>query len=337
MPGGAAPERYFYHSFPRRSRGTPAEIEEGCAILRIIRDHGLALVPQVIEWEYPHADGSPNRTAEIFQQRICFTELPPSELAGHAVKFGCFALEFRVPVLKALGAIPVFYIPRAIGEAQGAEWAGNVMVMQLQDACVLSLRLSEISKHLAQAKPDERAIRCTLGFQQSGFKDFDLDIASAKHVFEVLTYALTPPAMLAPAFEAAMRYFVPADDPRQHEELGYYREREWRIAANVAMGGRNLLQPPSQDLIVRLQALDPEFFAVKFHPSQGDKTRAHCVLVLPGLNGRNIIQLAKRIVVPKQALKQARAIFKDVPDAPPVVALESLSRCWRLKNILSLP
>ncbi|HEX4415021.1 MAG TPA: hypothetical protein VH107_15400 [Lacipirellulaceae bacterium] len=138
----SVPERFFYHSFPRRSRFTQAEIEEGCTILGIIRDHGLALVPQVMQWEYPHADGSPNRTSEVLQQRVCFTELQHSELNGHAAKFGRFAIEFRVPVLKALGAIPVFYIPRAVGEVQGAEWAANVMVMQLQDAYVLTLRLA---------------------------------------------------------------------------------------------------------------------------------------------------------------------------------------------------
>ena len=66
----AAPERFFYHSFPRRSRFTPAEIEEGCTILGIIRDHGLALVPQVTQWKYAHANGTPNRTSEVLQQRV---------------------------------------------------------------------------------------------------------------------------------------------------------------------------------------------------------------------------------------------------------------------------
>ncbi|MGD0192466.1 MAG: abortive infection system antitoxin AbiGi family protein [Rhizomicrobium sp.] len=332
----AAPERFFYHSFPRRSRFTPAEIEEGCTILGIIRDHGLALVPQVMQWEYPHADGSPNRTSEVMQQRVCFTELPPAELSAHATKFGRFAIEFRVPVLKALGAIPVFYIPRAVGEVQGAEWAANIMVMQLQDAYVLALRLAGLLEGVKKASPDEKTIRCTLGFTESGLKDFNLDIASAKHVFEILTYALTPPDMLAPAFEAAMRYFVPADDLRQHEELSYYREREWRIAANVTMGGKALLQEPSQDLIDRLKALDPKFFAETFHPSQGDKTRADLVSALPGLNGRSIVQLARRIIVPKAALKQAREIFRDVPDAPPIVTLESVNQRSRLEKVMRL-
>lgn len=133
-----------------------------------------------------------------------------------------------------------------------------------------------------------------------------------------------------------MRYFVPADDMRQHEELGYYREREWRIAANVTMGGKALLQEPSQDLIDRLKSLDPKFFAEEFHPSQGGRTRADLVSALPSLNGRNIVQLASRIIVPKAALKRAREIFRDIPDAAPIVTLESVNRQAKLAKAIRL-
>ena len=334
MAGGAE-ERYFYHSFPRRCRGTPAEIEEGCTILGIIRDHGLALVPQVIQWEYPHADGSPNRTSDVFQQRVCFTELPPAELVGHARKFGRFALEFDIATLKALGAMPVFYIPKAVGAVQGAEWAANVMVMQLQDAYVLSLRFAGISKMMQESQPGEKVIRATVGFDKP--KTFDLDIADTRHVFEMLGFALTPPEMLTPAFEAAMRFFVPADDPREHIELGYYREREWRIATNIVMaGGVALLQAPTEDLIQRLKALDPEFFDQKYHASRGDQTRADGVSMLAEFNGRSIVQLARRIVVPRAALKQAKAIFKNMDGAPSIVTLESLNRRARLARMTRL-
>jgi hypothetical protein len=53
-----APERYFYHSFPRRMRATTAEIEKGCQILSIMRDVGLVMAPEVVTWGYEHADGS---------------------------------------------------------------------------------------------------------------------------------------------------------------------------------------------------------------------------------------------------------------------------------------
>jgi hypothetical protein len=120
-PKEKAPERYFYHSFPRRKRQTTAEIQKGCQILSIMRDVGLVMAPEIVKWGYEHADGSPPRTSEVLQQRVCFTELEPQELPRHAQKFGRFALEFTVPTLKSLGAIPVFYIPRAMSAATGAE------------------------------------------------------------------------------------------------------------------------------------------------------------------------------------------------------------------------
>ena len=55
-------ERFFYHSFPRRGSNTDAEIDKGCKILSLICNAGLLLAPEVVTWQYPHADGSPPRT-----------------------------------------------------------------------------------------------------------------------------------------------------------------------------------------------------------------------------------------------------------------------------------
>lgn len=41
MSETGVPERYFYHSFPRRSRSTEREIASGLTILELIRDFGL--------------------------------------------------------------------------------------------------------------------------------------------------------------------------------------------------------------------------------------------------------------------------------------------------------
>ena len=101
-------KRFFYHSFPRRGCNAKSEIKNGCRILELIRDVGLLLTPEIISWEYPHADGSPPRQQTILQRRACFTELAPSQLAEHSKAFGHFALEFEIEVLKDLGALPVF-------------------------------------------------------------------------------------------------------------------------------------------------------------------------------------------------------------------------------------
>src|SRR5271165_6017221 len=97
-------ERFLYHSFPRRGSNSAVEIETGCKVLSLIRDVGLLLAPEAVKWQYTHADDTPPRIQEIWQRRISFTELLPSELPRHAETFGHFALEFRIDTLKSLGA-----------------------------------------------------------------------------------------------------------------------------------------------------------------------------------------------------------------------------------------
>ena len=102
-------KHFFYHSFPRgKTKDAPESIEHGIAILESIRDMGLLLVPQIIDWIRPP------RRLQVIQKRICFTSLKPKELIKHAEKFGYFALEFDANIVRSLGATPVFYIPQHI-------------------------------------------------------------------------------------------------------------------------------------------------------------------------------------------------------------------------------
>jgi hypothetical protein len=154
------PERYFYHSFPRRSRSPAREIPSGLAILELIRDHGLLLTPEIAHWEYPHADGTPPRSASMIQRRVSFTELSPSELARHSENFGHFALEFEIETLKQLGAMPVFYVPHT---ADGAGSLGKTVVMQIIDAMRLIDRIARVVPILEQAPADLPALQVTFG------------------------------------------------------------------------------------------------------------------------------------------------------------------------------
>jgi hypothetical protein len=104
-----------------------------------------------------------------------------------------------------------------------------------------------------------------------------------------------------------------------HDEvLGYYREREWRIAGVEMMGY------PSFELIERLKTLDSDFFSREFPPKSG-KSLAEGVFVLPGLGDKRILQMVNRVIVPEGAMSMARAILKDLSDAPAISSLESVS------------
>lgn len=322
-PGEKAPERYFYHSFPRRGRETEGEIEKGCQILTLIRDFGLVMAPETVKWEYEHADGAPPRESVVLQQRVCFTELEPRELSLHAKKFGRFALEFDIPTLKSLGAVPVFYIPRALAKAEGAEGTASTLVMTLIDATVLLTRIEKVLGELQKVDQKEGIVQCSFGFQETRNKQFDLDAGEIRRVLEAFTHALTPPELMLPALEGLLKFFYPADDDRRDEVLGYYREREWRIAGSLAIRGKDLMARPSTELIDRLKALDTDFFGRELPPNSGTSL-AEGVFVLPGLGDRRILQMARRIIVPEAGLAQAKAIFTGQSEMPPIISIEAL-------------
>jgi hypothetical protein len=200
-----APERFFYHSFPRRGRGTDHEVEIGCKMLALMCN-GLVLTPEIVKWEYPHADGAPPRKMEVQQKRVCFTELSPADLPRHADEFGHFALEFEIDVLKGLGAIPVFYIPKRIGEASEVTALGSILVIQIIDAMVLAMRLAGVKKNLDDAPLATGKFSCEFGFTESKLRTFNLDAAETRKFIEAFTYSITPPDMLENSLTALLSF-----------------------------------------------------------------------------------------------------------------------------------
>lgn len=317
-------ERFFYHSFPRRGRGTDSEVEKGCKILSLIGEAGLVLAPEIVKWKYPHADGSPPREQQTIQRRICFTELAPDELSRHSEEFGHFALEFDIDTLKSMAAMPVFYIPQSATEdKEGGTSLGSTLVIQSIDAMILAMRVAGISKSLSDA-PGVTTARfdCTFGFQN--LKTFSLDIAEARKTLEALSYAITPPDMLEHSLMGLLSCFYPADNLKDNKALAYYRQREWRIAWNFSIQGEEVMRRPSNEVIDRLLAIDSEFFGRDFPTMSGTKRLADEALVFLGIGDKKIIQMVRRVVVPRAALSSAKQILTRVVPDTPIVCIEDI-------------
>ncbi len=311
------PERFFYHSFPRRGRSTAVEIDKGCKILSLMCD-GLLLTPETIKWEYPHADGSQPREQTVLQKRVCFTELTPVELPRHAQEFGHFSLEFSVDVLKGLGALPVFYIPMASEKTGEVATLGSTLVLQIIDAMNLAQRISDV-KPILDGGQVAAQIECTFGFEKR--KTFNLNTSQAAQTLEAFTYALTPPKMMEQALNGLLQYFYPADDIPRNKALAYYRQREWRIGGNFSIRGEEVMRLPSSELIDKLVEIDKEFFE-RTLPWSG-KRLAEETYMFPGIGEKRIIEMANRIIVPSDAIKKVKIAIKDLENPPPIVALET--------------
>jgi len=321
----AEKERYFYHSFPRRGSNTDSEIDKGCKILSLICDAGLLLAPEVVNWQYPHADGSsPPRTQTYIQRRICFTELAPADLSEHAQIFGRFALEFEVDVLKGMGALPVFYIPQATTtEPLEISNLGSVLVNQMIDAAALAMRLTELKK-LVDDAPDGTRLDTTMGANK--LKDFSLDVKETRNTLEALGYGLTPPDMLEQSLYGLLHCFYPADNVRDNKALAYYRQREWRISHNFALRGEEVMRRVSDEVIERLIEIDADFFGRNFPTAAGTSLLAKESWIYPGFGGKRILQMVRRVIVPSPAVDRAKEILAKLPSLPPVVPIEVLGR-----------
>ena len=102
---------------------------------------GLLLTPEITEWPEVQPDGVLSEPWYIAQKRCCFTELTPAELLQHAEVFGHFAIEFDIQVLRSLGAIPVFYLPRTSEANAGLETLATALVAgigQIDALCALT-------------------------------------------------------------------------------------------------------------------------------------------------------------------------------------------------------
>ncbi len=329
MSGNRAPERYFYHSFPRRPQSEGNG--HGLAVLEMIRDFGLLMTPEIARWQYSHADGSRPRVQSMVQRRISFTELAPHELPGHARDFGPFALEFEIDALKRLGAIPVAYVPQSAADAGGL---GGTLVNHVIDAMRLTDRMSQLVDILRKAPPEASRVPITIP-TNDGPVLFDLDIQEARETLRALGYKLAPPEQQASFLEGGLNYYYPADG-RRNEALLYYRQREWRIAGNIAINNQEMMRRLSDTMIARLLALDIDFFGrelpprnevisnVSLHNEPPQRLVDWC-WVFQEFGGRRALQWARRVMVPEAALDDARRILSGLAEPPPLVALESFA------------
>lgn len=315
-----AEERYLYHCFPRRSANSAEEIAKGLKVLKCIRDFGLLLLPESIEWSQP-VTGRPPRTFPVIQPRVCFTDLSPAELPEHAARFGHFAIEFDMESARKLGAIPVFYVPQRDGGI------GTSLLAILLDARAVIDR-ARITYDILNGKiPVNERVALTVGFTRNPQEKetFDIHRDESKVLLDALGHQITPWPMLANGMDALLNFFYPADNTIHNDPLQYYQQREWRIASNFAINGVEVLRQPSEDEVRRISQIDEHFFLQAMQTDHGSIDRFSRSLIHPGLDGKTILQMATRIIVPQSAMNRCQELLANVENAPEVVPLEDLS------------
>lgn len=315
--------RYFYHSFPRPRRDESCEdtAARGWALLQLIREIGLVLAPEIVEWHTPGENtlGTPNPT-RVPQRRICFTELSPQELRTHSERFGPFALEFEVGELRRMGALPVIYMPQALSEQDHLALLGPFIVGHLDqirgllDKLIQLERCSDpeyIKMHTKTPVVDNHPMNLRNPDESDNtVQEFHVSSEVIRNILSYLQFKTAPFGSMTGVTSIAQSLFYPTDDDYHDEELGYYRQREWRITGDYKINGLRRGRSLRDDEKALLLGLDELFWDRPVH-SSNQSPRVEEALVLTQPTPDELFDKVSRIVVPTNYFHQASELFGD--------------------------
>ena len=324
------PERYFYHSFPRRSNGEQDEIERGLRILMSMVKSGLLLTPEHDYWQESLSDGTLSDKKPIIQIRACFTELEESKLGDHSEYFGHFALEFAEPTFRQLGAIPVFYIPRPPIENPGLESLGAMMLCRVAEIQGLLNRLAMLEGLVNQTKDKSSCIK--IPNQETGaLEEIQMTACGAQDLISFLKQKSEPISTLRNSLQGLSGFFYPTENLCYTESLGYYRQREWRIVERMIELQKEQCRKLTNDETNDLLQLDQEFFVKEHNYKDGPARRVDKCRYIEALAGKSFMRHVNRVIVPPEAFEDAVKILEgdglpSVAVLPPVTELAELQK-----------
>lgn len=313
--------RKFFHSFPRpRPSDTSKELNaKGLAILRLIKDIGLIVAPETVEWQVPLQDGT-QRSIKYDQLRICFTELHESELHQHAQRFGPFALEFEIGRLRQMGALPVIYMPQQVS-AGDLSAIGPMLVMEIHHVeatirMLEQLRVNTNERELLAANPGATNIapECIVSLRNTEddgatTNAFAIPIGAIRDVLTFIGFKNAPYAEMMNALGYVKNLFYPTDDAIHDETLAYYRQREWRICHGLTIANSVNSRPLSDVEKQRVIEIDERFWTTEIGTLP--IRRIDMAQVIPHFGDGPVIDAIARVFVPPETVHDARQLFGD--------------------------
>lgn len=297
-------ERYFYHSFPRRKNNN--QIDKGLSILKSIVENGILLTPEITTWYEHFSNGSCSEPAILFQKRICFTELSRDEIKNHNKIFGSFSLEFEISELIKLHAIPVFYIPNAS--------LAQYLIFRHRELHIALNKIETIKEFINNSKNKNDLI--SLGTRGDKPKQIQATLEAVEILFKEIFSGGKDSEELNRALSGLSGLFYPTE--RGSDLLHYYKQREWRIIANIIHNDNPITQVPNSFFKEQLLKIDQEFFGgEKKFPSGTHKLVDQCQS-LKIYQNKHILEYASKIIVPKEAINEAKKLVSILGN-PPII------------------
>ena len=145
---------------------------------------------------------------------------------------------------------------------------------------------------------------------QRTVQEFQVPWKVIRGIFNYLGFETAPFDAMTGATSIAQALLYPTDDDHHDQELGYYRQREWRITGdyyvNGSRRGRSLCNAEKTWLL----ELDEAFWGKATHPSE-PTPRVDNALSLVQPTPAELVNKVTRIVVPNEFSEQARRFFGD--------------------------
>jgi hypothetical protein len=314
--------RRFFHSFPRAKAGETADdtLQRGVRILQSMKEVGLVLAPEIVEWGLG-ALTSGREQLSMLQRRASFTELSPSELVEHSKTFGPLSLSFDIGMLRGAGATPVIYVPQGVtGSAlsqigtfcvRGAYHTRHVL-RQLQDLKAWSDPDIVAKRKGMHVDSDFKLTLQNTNSANEIVASYEVPALNVQHMLQHVGFNNIPFEHSTGVLSVFMNMFYPTDNVHTDTQLGYYRQREWRlIAGDLNFNGRPMGRSLSANEATTIQAIDDKFWNRELEVDGVRKTRLALALVYDPVPGWSLFDLVEGAFVPEAAMDQVRAIVGD--------------------------
>jgi hypothetical protein len=314
----------FYHSFPRIRPDDSQDhiIKVGLEILKAIRQIGLILSPEIVVWKQSLENGK-YRTIIVRQSRLSFTELSRHQVEEHGKKFGPFALEFSINSLRRLGALPVIYMPQHLKDDRKFSTVGETVVAELADIKYTINQLQQLSlltnpEHLLKSIPGATSVadECVMNLHNIDSSDnvaqsYQVPLKNLKDMLSYIGYRNAPFELMVGVINLVQSLFYPTDDNIHDSLLEYYRQREWRLVAGLALQGKSQTRSLTNSEKNTLLDIDSKFWSKQLSDGTVSFRRADDALVIETFDGKHVSEIISTVIVPPEAFDDAKLVFGD--------------------------
>lgn len=309
------------HSFPRpkSDESEDTTLERALNILALIRDVGLVLAPEALEWNLQQLVPG-QKSLRTLQRRLCLTELSAADLPSHSKVFGPLALSFDNAKLRDAGAMPVIYIPQ--GLSTPLSLIGTMCVNGTHHTKYVLGQLQQLKdlsnpKSAAQEFGQPVAPNYTLDLQNTDASGqvvakYSVPATQVQKVLQHVGFNSIPFDHSMGVLSVFLNMFCPTDNLHLSEPLGYYRQREWRlIAGDMRVDGRPMGRELSDAEKQRLAAVDPTFWNRTLDVDGTSVSRKDLAFVYDPVPGWHPLDLIESIHAPASAFSRIKQIMGD--------------------------